>query len=293
MYSFLLNIISIPSTPLLLSSSSKQAAEKNLGIGLGPIALSFSEDKPNKGNPRASSKNGDKSSSGGVDLGPIALSFSEDGGSGRGAAAGVDPSEPDSRGESISSISTDEWRQRYENSDGSVSLWVEEEFNAGSRLVGGRAVHQGRLAGLMSGEGPSLGEAAVHTVRITNHYQDGQTFEVQVPEDRYILFEAEDKGLELPWACRMGCCTACAVRVVEGEVYQPQALGISRELKEQGFALMCVGYPMSDCVMETVSEDEVYDLQFGESFAQRALDPSNPAYVQRDDFALEVALGDE
>lgn len=39
---------------------------------------------------------------------------------------------------------------------------------------------------------------------------------------RYVLWEAEDKGLELPYACRMGCCTACAVKVVEGEVYQPQ-----------------------------------------------------------------------
>lgn len=39
---------------------------------------------------------------------------------------------------------------------------------------------------------------------------------------RYILWEAEEQGLLLPYACRMGCCTACAVRVKEGEMYQPQ-----------------------------------------------------------------------
>ena len=84
---------------------------------------------------------------------------------------------------------------------------------------------------------------------------------------RYILWEAEDKGLELPYACRMGCCTVCAVRIKEGEMYQPESLGISEELRAQGYALMCVGYPLTDLVLETVSEDEVYELQFGESFA--------------------------
>lgn len=48
---------------------------------------------------------------------------------------------------------------------------------------------------------------------------------------RYILWEAEDEGLQLPYACRMGCCTACAVRIKEGEMYQPEALGISAELR--------------------------------------------------------------
>lgn len=39
---------------------------------------------------------------------------------------------------------------------------------------------------------------------------------------RYVLWEAEDRGLLLPYACRMGCCTACAVRIKEGDMYQPQ-----------------------------------------------------------------------
>lgn len=62
---------------------------------------------------------------------------------------------------------------------------------------------------------------------------------------RYILWEAEDHGLQLPYACRMGCCTACAVRVKSGTMYQPEAVGISMELKEQGYGLMCVGYPLT------------------------------------------------
>jgi len=97
----------------------------------------------------------------------------------------------------------------------------------------------------------------------------------------------------LPYACRMGCCTACAVRVKEGVMSQPEALGISKELKDQGFALMCVGYPKTDLVLETVEEDEIYDMQFGHVFAEQAVDPRNKKHVERDDFALEVANMDE
>lgn len=110
---------------------------------------------------------------------------------------------------------------------------------------------------------------------------------------RFILWEAEDQGLLLPYACRMGCCTACAVRVKEGQMSQPEALGISKELKDKGFALMCVGYPRSDLVLETVEEDEIYDMQFGDSFNQQATNPRNKAFIERDDYALEVANMDE
>ena len=41
-----------------------------------------------------------------------------------------------------------------------------------------------------------------------------------IPEGRYILFEAEQQGCELPNACRMGCCTKCAVKVTKGSLEQ-------------------------------------------------------------------------
>lgn len=80
---------------------------------------------------------------------------------------------------------------------------------------------------------------------------------------RYILWEAEDEGLELPYACRMGCCTACAVKVKSGELRQVEALGVSQELRDAGYGLMCVAYPVGDCELELADEDEVYELQFG------------------------------
>lgn len=220
----------------------------------------------------------------GISLGPIGLTIGSDLGGGT-ESSGDDDAPP---APSISSISTEEWRERYE-SDGRVDLWVKEEFNSGSRLVGGRVAHYGGVAGVGSGEGPST--APRHKVKIFNHFAD-QEIEVEVPEDRYILYEAEDQGLELPWACRMGCCTACAVKILEGDMYQPHSLGISEELKQQGYALMCVGFPRSDLVLQTVEEDEVYDQQFGRFFAEQATDP-NALSIVRDDFAIELALLDE
>ena len=93
------------------------------------------------------------------------------------------------------------------------------------------------------------------------------THTLQVPDDRYILHSAE-QSVELPFSCRNGACTTCAVRVLQGEIYQPEAVGLSPELRESGYALLCVSYARSDLEVETQDEDEVYELQFGRYFAR-------------------------
>ncbi|MBD2596279.1 ferredoxin [Nostoc sp. MBR 210] len=96
----------------------------------------------------------------------------------------------------------------------------------------------------------------------------GKEYTLQVPDDRYILHSAEQQGVELPFSCRNGACTACAVRVLSGEIDQPEAVGLSLELRRQGYALLCVSYARSDLEVETQDEDEVYELQFGRYFAK-------------------------
>jgi ferredoxin len=106
-----------------------------------------------------------------------------------------------------------------------------------------------------------------HTVRIHNRQTD--TYHtVYVPEDHYILQTAEQQGVTLPFSCRNGACTSCAVRVISGHLYQPEAMGLSLELQKRGYALLCVSYPRSDLEVETQDEDEVYELQFGRYFGQ-------------------------
>ena len=105
------------------------------------------------------------------------------------------------------------------------------------------------------------------TVRIRDRRTD-TIYTVRVPVDRYILHSAENQGVTIPFGCRNGACTTCAVRVVSGELYQPEAVGLSPKLQEQGYALLCVSYPRSDITVETQDEDEVYELQFGRYFGK-------------------------
>jgi ferredoxin len=92
--------------------------------------------------------------------------------------------------------------------------------------------------------------------------------QVTVPSDRYILHSTEDCGLTLPFSCRNGACTACAVLVKSGNLHQPEAMGLSPQLQSQGYALLCVSYALSDLEVETQDEDEVYELQFGRYFGK-------------------------
>ena len=106
-----------------------------------------------------------------------------------------------------------------------------------------------------------------YTVKVRDR-ATGKEYIVEVPEDRYILQTAEQQGAKLPFLCRNGACTSCAVKVISGELYQPEAMGLSPKLKERGYALLCVSYPRSDLEVETQDEDEVYQMQFGRYFAK-------------------------
>ena len=107
----------------------------------------------------------------------------------------------------------------------------------------------------------------LHKVTIRDR-ASARDYTVTVPEDRYILQTAEEQGAKLPFSCRNGACTSCAVKIISGEIHQPEAMGLSPKLKQQGYALLCVSYPRSDLEVETQEEDEVYELQFGRYFGR-------------------------
>ena len=72
-------------------------------------------------------------------------------------------------------------------------------------------------------------------------------------------------GIDLPSSCCSGVCTDCASMILEGSVDQEDAMGLNDDLREKGFALLCVSYPKSDLniVIGKEAGDDLYNDQFG------------------------------
>ena len=115
------------------------------------------------------------------------------------------------------------------------------------------------------------------TYPITVHWrQANRVIRLAVPEGEYILRSFESQGEPLPFSCRNGCCTACAVRVLAGSMDQREALGLSKDLRKEGYGLLCVARATGPLEVETQDEDEVYDRQFGRFFGRGLVRPGLP-----------------
>ena len=107
------------------------------------------------------------------------------------------------------------------------------------------------------------------TYKVTiRNKETGKVYQENISTQEYILKEFEKKGLRLPFSCRNGCCTSCAVKIISGKLSQPEAMGVSQALKDKGYALLCVAKAIEDIEVETTYYDEVYELQFGQFFGK-------------------------
>jgi 3-ketosteroid 9alpha-monooxygenase subunit B len=78
---------------------------------------------------------------------------------------------------------------------------------------------------------------------------DGQAFEFDDwPADRPLLDHLLRKGLSAPFSCREGNCSACACRVLEGEVAMERNEVLDEEDLADGIRLACQSLPVSDTV---------------------------------------------
>ena len=78
---------------------------------------------------------------------------------------------------------------------------------------------------------------------------DGQEYKVLVQPDRAILETALDAGIDLPYSCQSGLCTACRGKALSGKVKLDEEEGLSQSEREEGYVLTCVGHPLTDDVV--------------------------------------------
>ncbi len=95
---------------------------------------------------------------------------------------------------------------------------------------------------------------------------ENKTYVFLCPEDQDIISAAKTNGIELPSSCCSGVCTSCASMVISGSLEQENAMGLNDDLKEKGYALLCVAYPKSDLhiLIGDEVEDNLYNNQFGQ-----------------------------
>ena len=128
---------------------------------------------------------------------------------------------------------------------------------------------------------------ASHKVTIKH---EGKDTVLEIGEDTSILDAALDAGIELPYDCKLGTytsfplsfifmvypwysypnnfryiyigvCLTCPSRVLSGDVDQSQGT-LDDSVIEAGYALTCITFPRSDCVVTSIDEDELVNAQF-------------------------------
>jgi ring-1,2-phenylacetyl-CoA epoxidase subunit PaaE len=91
---------------------------------------------------------------------------------------------------------------------------------------------------------PSSSKAREVTIRY-----DGQEYKVLVEPQNTILQTALDQGIDLPYSCQSGLCTACRGKALSGKVKLDEEEGLSQSERAEGFVLTCVGHPLTDDVV--------------------------------------------
>jgi ferredoxin len=98
--------------------------------------------------------------------------------------------------------------------------------------------------------------------RITLANRGGQTFEVD--GNAPLLETLEGHGVSLPYGCRYGGCISCAAKLLDGEVDQSEGVALNGRQMRDGYVLLCVARPQSDCTLDVgvESHDKLYRNPF-------------------------------
>lgn len=112
----------------------------------------------------------------------------------------------------------------------------------------------------------------MRTITIAN--RDGATYEVD--HRTALLYSLRDQGVDLPYGCKYGGCITCAAKLVSGKVNQKAQLALNNRQINDGYVILCVAQPLTDCTLEigVESHDKLYRNPF--------LDPLAPHELKSD-----------
>ncbi|GAB2498690.1 ferredoxin--NADP reductase [Algoriphagus taiwanensis] len=81
---------------------------------------------------------------------------------------------------------------------------------------------------------------------------EGEEHVVTVNPGKTILESGLESGLNMPYSCQSGLCTACRGRLLSGEVKMDEDAGLSDKEKEAGYILCCVSRPLTEDIQVTI-----------------------------------------
>lgn len=128
------------------------------------------------------------------------------------------------------------------------------------------------IAPVISGFRYWLCMSETKTITIAN--RDNVTYKVN--PRRPLLETLRKQGVDLPYGCKYGGCITCAAKLIEGEVEQRKQVALNNRQINDGYVVLCVARPVSDCTIDigVESHDKLYRNPF--------LDPLEPHELKAD-----------
>jgi ring-1,2-phenylacetyl-CoA epoxidase subunit PaaE len=77
---------------------------------------------------------------------------------------------------------------------------------------------------------------------------EGEEYAVDVAPDKTILEAGLDEGLNMPYSCQSGLCTACRGKLLSGEIKMDEDAGLTENEINEGYVLCCSAKPTNSDV---------------------------------------------